>query len=136
MNKEDLINYKKKIAELSDKEKRLRDLELRKYATGELQGPPVGYASVDKPWLKYFKHDIENSEIKDESMYQFVKRSNALNLNKPAIELRTSNNNFEKGFSITYKDFFDKVFLEHHLMLLQIFGNEQFLFDLKILIYL
>ena len=30
MNKEDLISYKKKIAELSDKEKKLRDLELRK----------------------------------------------------------------------------------------------------------
>lgn len=109
MNKEDLISYKKKIAELSEKEKRLRDLELRKYATGELQGPPVGYASVDKPWLKYFHHDIENSDIKEESMFQFVKRSNALNMNKTAIELRTSSNGFDKGFSITYKDFFNKV---------------------------
>ena len=51
MNKEDLKNYKNKISQLSDMEKRLRDLEQRKYATGELQGPPTGYSSIDKPWL-------------------------------------------------------------------------------------
>ena len=51
MKREDLIEYKKKIAELSDNEKKLRDLELRKYGSGELQGPSIGYASVDKPWL-------------------------------------------------------------------------------------
>ena len=51
MTKEDLITYKKQIAELSEKEKELRRLELRRLASGELQGPPVGYASIDQLWL-------------------------------------------------------------------------------------
>ncbi len=51
MKKEDLIAYKKQLAELSEKEKELRRLELRRLASGELQGPPVGYASIDRLWL-------------------------------------------------------------------------------------
>lgn len=54
MEKKDLDNLKAKLSILSDKEKKLRNLYLRKLANGELQGPSTGYASVDKPWLKYY----------------------------------------------------------------------------------
>lgn len=53
MTRDELINYKKKISNLSKKEQRDRDVYLRKIATGELQGPQTGYSSIDKPWLKW-----------------------------------------------------------------------------------
>ena len=55
MIKEDLISYKVKLSRLSEEDKKLRDLYLRKMSKGEIQGPMTGYASIDKPWLKY--HD-------------------------------------------------------------------------------
>ena len=54
MKKEDLIKLKEKISKLSDEEKKLRNLYLRKISSGELYGPMTGYPSIDKPWLKYF----------------------------------------------------------------------------------
>ena len=37
---------------LSDVQK--RDIHLRKLALGEIQGPPTNYATLDKPWLKWY----------------------------------------------------------------------------------
>ena len=51
MKKEDLIKLKEKISKLSDEEKKLRDLYLRKISLGEIYGPMTGYPSIDKPWL-------------------------------------------------------------------------------------
>lgn len=51
MNKEDLLKLKKKLQKLSEEENKQRNLYLRKLALGEIQGPPTGYASIDKPWL-------------------------------------------------------------------------------------
>lgn len=101
MNKEDLIEYKKKIAELSEKEKKLRDLELRKYATGELQGPPVGYASIDKPWLKHFDDNGILREIPNCSAYEYLCSCNKDYLNQTAL------NYYDK--EITYKELFDLI---------------------------
>ena len=53
MTREQLNNYKKKINSLSDQEKKLRDLYLRKIATGEYQGPQTEYSTINKPWLKW-----------------------------------------------------------------------------------
>ena len=59
MKKEDLIEYKKKLSELRDTEKRERDINyLRKLATGEIQGPSARYASIDKPWLGYYPEEM------------------------------------------------------------------------------
>lgn len=69
MTKEDLIEeLKKKINELSEEEQKQRDLYLRGLANGELQGPPVGYPSVDKPQIKYYR----DTPIRDLSHYQTV----------------------------------------------------------------
>lgn len=54
MKKEDLIKLKQKISELSEEEQKLRNLYLRKISSGEMYGPMVGYASIDRPWLKYY----------------------------------------------------------------------------------
>ena len=58
MTKEDLIKLKEKLSLLSEEEKKQRDLYLRKLANGELQGPPVGYPSIDKPWLKWYEESF------------------------------------------------------------------------------
>lgn len=55
MKKEDLIALKNKIAKLNNLEQAEREIYLRQLLTGEIQGPVTGYASVDKPWLKYYK---------------------------------------------------------------------------------
>ena len=50
--KDNLIEYRKQIIELSEKDKKLRDLYLRGLVNGELQGPLTGYDSIDKRWLQ------------------------------------------------------------------------------------
>lgn len=80
MNCEDLKKYKNKIQILSEKEKKLRDIYLRKLSIGELQGPYVGYSSIDKPWLKYCDEDAINAEIPKMKTYDLIyeKRKNEL----------------------------------------------------------
>ena len=101
MTKEDLIAYKKQLAELSDKEKKLRDLELRKYARGELYGPPVGYASIDKPWLMHFDEEGILREIPTCSAYEYLYQSNKDYPNQHAL------NYYDK--EITYKELFELI---------------------------
>ena len=50
--KDNLIEYRKQIIELSEKDKKLRDLYLKRLVNGELQGPLTGYDSIDKRWLQ------------------------------------------------------------------------------------
>ena len=45
---------KLKLSKLSEQEKKLRDRYLSKLGKGEIQGPLTGYASIDKPGLRYF----------------------------------------------------------------------------------
>ncbi len=74
VKKEDLIKLKEKISKLSDEEKKLRNLYLRKISSGELYGPMTGYPSIDKPWLKYFDDTSIEALLKYEdkniSMYE------------------------------------------------------------------
>ena len=71
MTKEDLIKYKEKLSKLSEEEKKLRDLELRKIALGEIEGPMTGYPSIDKPWLKYFSEDAIKKDIPNQNCYDY-----------------------------------------------------------------
>ena len=52
MEDRDIENYKQKITNLSIEEQKLRDVHLKKMANGEIQGPPVGYSSIDKVWFE------------------------------------------------------------------------------------
>lgn len=46
------------IKNLKLNEEKLRDLYLRDLAIGKIQGPPTGYASKDKPWLKNYPEPL------------------------------------------------------------------------------
>ncbi len=101
MNKEDLIRLKKKIVELSDKEKKERDLYLRNISLGNILGPMTGYASIDKPWLKYYNENNIDKERLNCSAYDYMKHYNINNLSYNAINYM--------GNIITYKELLDKI---------------------------
>ena len=68
---------------LSDEKK--RDLYLRKLATGEIQGPPTGKPSQDKPWLKYYSEEAIVSDVPKMKAYDYLVLNNLDNLNSVAI---------------------------------------------------
>lgn len=69
----------------------------------------TGYPSIDKPWMKYYKCDCTTIEYRNESLYRMLERYNQNRLNTIALELRTSSNGFEKGITITYKEYFNRI---------------------------
>lgn len=101
MTKEELLKLKEKISELTEEEKKLRDLYLRKLANGEMQGPPLGYASIDKPWLKYYLEEDIKSSIPKRRIYEDLKNYNQGNLDEIAIEYF--------GNKITYKRLLENI---------------------------
>lgn len=101
MNKEDLIRLKKKIVELSAEAKKERDLYLRNISLGNILGPMTGYASIDKPWLKYYNENNIDKERLNCSAYDYMKHYNINNLSYNAINYM--------GNIITYKELLDKI---------------------------
>lgn len=101
MNKEDLIRLKKKIVELSAEAKKERDLYLRNISLGNILGPMTGYASIDKPWLKYYNENNIDKERLNCSAYDYMKHYNINNLSYNAINYM--------GSIITYKELLDKI---------------------------
>lgn len=101
MTKEELIKLKEDIAHLSPDELKIRDLYLRELASGEMQGPPVGYASIDKPWLKYYEKQVLMSDIPQKTAYRYIYDNNIKNLDKNAFDFF--------GRKIKYKDFFENI---------------------------
>lgn len=61
----------------------------------------TGYASIDKPWLKYYDMLPKDVEIPNVSLYRYIYDNNKNNLNDVAL------NYFHK--KITYKELFDNV---------------------------
>lgn len=68
----------------------------------------TGYASIDKPWLKYYK-DVEELKLPKMSIYQLAKKMNEGNMKKIALDLRTSSNDFKRGIKITYDNLFKRI---------------------------
>lgn len=76
MTKEQLIELKKGLSQLTEEEKKERDLQyLRKLATGEMQGPPVGYASIDKPWLGYYPELMFGERKKYNKIIDYIRET-------------------------------------------------------------
>ena len=76
-NIEQLKEYRKKLSMLSEEEKKLRDLYLKKLSEGSLQGPMTGFPSLDKPWLKYYEDEaIQTDILTGFSMYDLIKEQN------------------------------------------------------------
>ena len=84
---------------LSDEKK--RDLYLRKLATGEIQGPPTGKPSQDKPWLKYYSEEAIVSDVPKMKAYDYLVLNNLDNLNSVAINYY--------GRKITYSSLIKKI---------------------------
>lgn len=101
MKKEELLELKKRILELNTEEKKERDLYLREIAIGNILGPMTGYASIDKPWLKYYSKENIAKERDDCSAYDYMYNHNVNNLSNNAINY--------VGNIITYKSLFDKI---------------------------
>lgn len=101
MDKEDLIELKKKISTLSEEELKERDKYLRGLSTGEIQGPPVGYSSIDKQWLKYYTDKDIDRDIPQKSIYQYLVEECTQYSNMIALECF--------GEKITYAEMFQKI---------------------------
>lgn len=82
-------------------EEKLRDLYLRKLSIGELQGPLVGKASIDKIWLKHYTEEQILYELPHMSIYEYLYNSNKNDLNNIAL------NYF--GNKMTYNQLFKKI---------------------------
>lgn len=86
---------------LTVNEEKLRDLYLRSLSLGEVQGPPVGKASIDKCWLKYYDEEAILSLISNKSIFNFMREQNENNMDEVAI------NYF--GRKITYRQLFERI---------------------------
>lgn len=101
MTKEQLIELKKKIESLSQEDKKARNLYLRDLATGKIQGPPVGYPSIDMPWLKFYD-ELQILEDADcVTCYENLLNHNKDHLDDVAIDYF--------GSEITYKELFENI---------------------------
>ena len=97
MTKEDLIEYKKKLSELTEKEQKMRDNYLRQLATGELKGAITGYPSIDKTWLKYYDEKQILADMPKCTIYRYMLNKNKKHLNDECL--------IYFGKRITYKEF-------------------------------
>lgn len=79
-----------------------RNIYLKNISLGNILGPMTGYASIDKPWLKFYSDDAIKSEIPDNySMYEYIFEKNKDNLNRIAINYY--------GNKFTYNELFEKI---------------------------
>ena len=82
-------------------EEKLRDLFLRKLALGEIQGPPVGKASIDKPWLKYYTEEAIRTTINDITLLNYIRNRNSDRLSSIALDYF--------GVKISYQKLFGNI---------------------------
>ena len=101
MKKEELIKLKKHINRWSKEEQNLRNIYLRKIVNGEIEGPLVGYSTIDKPWLKVFKEEDILSDIPKKNTYELLYDYSKNRLDYPAIDY--------EFVSITYREMFEKI---------------------------
>lgn len=83
-------------------EEKLRDLYLWGLVTGELQGPPTGKLSQDKPWLKYYtKEQIKKYYVPDMPIWEYMLSGNQKYLDDIAL--------YYYGSTMTYRQLDDKI---------------------------
>ena len=98
MNKEDLLKLKEFVANLSEEEKRERDIYLAGLANGKLQGPPVGYPSIDRVWTKYFDQENLIKVLPKRTVYSELYENNKNHKRDLALEYFGSKINYDKLF--------------------------------------
>lgn len=87
-----------KVSNLQLNEEVLKNLELRKLS---LEGSLTGYASIDKPWLKYYTDEHIKAKIPNMTAYDYLKEMNKGNLDLTAIDSQFGN--------YTYKELFENI---------------------------
>lgn len=101
MTKEQLIEYKKKLINLTEQEKIERDLYLSKLQKGEILGPVTDIPSIDKPWLKYYDEESIKTTMPNMSCYDYLYSCNARYLDRVALSYF--------GRKITFRELFDNI---------------------------
>ena len=96
MNKEYKDSYIEKLSKLTEKEQRLRDLQLSK-----MQGPLVGYPTFDKPWLKYYTEKSINTDMPKMSAYKYLYECNKDYMDNIALSYY--------GKKLTFRELFDNI---------------------------
>lgn len=86
-------------------EEQIRNLYLRKLATGEIQGPPTGKPSMDKPHLKFYPEEALKLDFPKMTMYDYLKEQSKNHLDDIAIVFDTD---FGKN-EITYGELFSNI---------------------------
>ena len=92
--------YRKKIAELSEEDQKLREKYLMKLARGEIQGPMTGYPTLDKPQLADYDEEAYFAEQPKQTINDALIDNNKKNMHRIAIEYF--------GNRITYGSFIKK----------------------------
>lgn len=98
---EQLKEYRIQLSKLSKSEQKMRNLYLKKLALGKMQGPNTGFASIDKPWLKYYSDDQIKTELPKGSVYSHLYDQNKKYLNRTALSYY--------GRKITFDELFSKI---------------------------
>ena len=101
MNKDELLELKKKLVILSENENIERDLYLSKLHKGEIAGPLTGVPSIDKPWLKHYTDEQIKTTLPKMKCYDYLYNCNSKHLNRTAL------NYF--GKKITFAELFDNI---------------------------
>ena len=101
MNREDYIEYRKKLNDLSEEEKKQRDLYLKQMANGTLQGPSPYEKSINKVTLKYYEEGDITTDLPKGSIYSYLKERNKNNLDHVALDYYDS--------KITYRKLFENI---------------------------
>lgn len=99
MEKEFYDDYSRKMKELSEKEKMLRDLYIRRMALGEIYGPPTDYPNIDKPWLKFYTEEAIMMGNPKMTIFDYMKKSSYKYRDMPAISY------FDR--EITYREVYE-----------------------------
>ena len=80
-----LLEYRDKVAKLSEKEKVLINLYIKKISDGELYGPMTGFSSLDKPQFKYYEEENIGKKAPKKNMYNFMREYNIRHLDDDLI---------------------------------------------------
>ncbi len=112
MNQEDLKKYKNKLSEHSEEDLKKRDaFYLRSLANGEIQGPLVGYSSIDRQWLKNYDAEKLLLTMPKKSMFEYFRDSVSDNLDLIGVDLRMSLvNDFKTSIRVLkYKQILEEI---------------------------
>ena len=84
---------------------KINEKELKKIRKGKIDRKKSkelsGYASIDKPWQKYYSEEVIQSELPKMTMYDYICQNAKENLNKTAL--------IYFDCKITYQEFFDNI---------------------------